>query len=124
MSVPLRSPRHQNARTLRILAAGAEFAYREFGPQAGVPLVVLNHPGANLDSWDPRIVDGLAEDSHVIAVSYRGVGDSTAQVRDSIEDMAEDVVAVIRGLGYARVDVFGLSMGGMVAQAIAERRRN
>ena len=121
MSEPLRTQGHRNAPTLSITAAGAEFAYREFGPQAGVPLVVLTHLGANLDSWDPRIVDGLAEDRHVIAVGYRGVGNSTGQIRDSIEDMAADMVAVIRALGYDRVDVFGLSMGGMVAQAIAER---
>lgn len=107
-----------NAPTLGIIAAGAEFAYREFGPQSGVPLIVLTHLGANLDSWDPRIVDGLGKDRHVIAVGYRGVGDSTGLVRESIEDMAEDMAAVIRALGYDRVDVFGLSMGGMVAQAI------
>ena len=121
MSEPLRTQSHRNSPTLSISAAGAEFAYREFGPQAGVPLVVLTHLGANLDSWDPRIVDGLAEDRRVIAVGYRGVGNSTGQIRDSIEDMAADMVAVIRALGYDRVDVFGLSMGGMVAQAIAER---
>jgi len=121
MSEPLRAQSHRNSPTLSISAAGAEFAYREFGPQAGVPLVVLTHLGANLDSWDPRIVDGLAEDRHVIAVGYRGVGASTGHIRDSIEDMAEDMAAVIRALGYDRVDVFGLSLGGMVAQAIAER---
>ncbi|MDQ0678598.1 pimeloyl-ACP methyl ester carboxylesterase [Arthrobacter pascens] len=120
MSEQLRT-QSRNSPTLRISAVGAEFAYREFGPQTGVPLVVLTHLGANLDSWDPRIVDGLAEDRHVIAVGYRGVGDSTGHIRDSIEDMAEDMVAVIRALGYDRVDVFGLSMGGMVAQAFVER---
>jgi len=121
MSEPLTTQSHRNAPTLRILAAGAEFAYREFGPRAGVPLVLLTHLGANLDSWDPRIVDGLAEDRHLIAVGYRGVGNSTGQIRGSVEEMAEDMVAVIRALGYDRVDVFGLSMGGMVAQAMAER---
>lgn len=120
MSEQLRT-RGGNSPTLRIPAAGAEFAYREFGPHAGVPLVVLTHLGANLDRWDPRIVDGLAEDRRVIAVGYRGVGESTGRIRDSIEDMAEDMVAVIRALGHDRVDVFGLSMGGMVAQAIASR---
>jgi hypothetical protein len=67
MSQPLRARSHRNAPTLRIVAAGAEFAYREFGPHAGVPLVVLTHLGAKLDSWDPRIAVGLAEDRHVVA---------------------------------------------------------
>ena len=111
---------HRNAPPMAVAAAGAEFAYREYGPRGGVPLIALTHLGANLDSWDPRIVEGLAEERHVIAVGYRGVGGhSTGPVRESIEDMAEDMAAVIRALGYGRVDVFGLSMGGMVAQAIA-----
>jgi len=121
MSEPVRTQSQRNSPTLSITAAGADFAYRQFGSDAGVPLVVLTHLGANLDSWDPRIVEGLAEDRHVIAVGYRGVGNSTGPIRDSVEDMAEDMAAVIRALGYDRVDLFGLSMGGMVAQAIAER---
>jgi hypothetical protein len=101
MSEPLRTQGHRNSAALRIPAVGAEFAYREFGPQAGVPLVVLTHLGANLDSWDPRIVDGPAEDCHVIAAGYRGVGKSTGQIRDSIEDMAEDMaqLAAVRRWG-------------------------
>lgn len=109
---------YRDAPTRTVAAAGAVFAYRELGPQAGVPLVVLTHLGANLDNWDPRLVDGLAQERHVIAVDSRGVGDSTGRVRDSIEEMAVDMAAVVRALGYERVDVLGLSMGGMVAQAI------
>jgi pimeloyl-ACP methyl ester carboxylesterase len=107
--------------TRTVGAAGALFAYRELGPQSRVPLVLLTHLGANLDGWDPRIVDGLAQDHRVIAVDYRGVGGSTGSVRDSIEDMADDVVALIRALGHERVDMFGLAVGGIVAQAVAAR---
>lgn len=110
---------YADAPTRTIAAADAVFAYRELGPQAGVPLVLLTHLGANLDGWDPLIVDGLARDRRVIAVDYRGVGDSTGRVRTSVEEMAGDVVAVIQALGHDRVDMFGLSMGGMVAQAVA-----
>ncbi|WP_408669724.1 alpha/beta fold hydrolase [Sanguibacter biliveldensis] len=35
--------------------------------------------------------------------------------------MAADVVAVVEALGCERVDLFGQSMGGMVAQAVAVR---
>ncbi|GAA4669975.1 alpha/beta hydrolase [Phytohabitans rumicis] len=118
MSERRTAQRYRDVPTRTIAAAGAVFAYRELGPHAGVPLVVLTHLGANLDNWDPRVVDGLAQDRRVIAVDYRGVGDSTGRVRDSIEEMAADMVAVIRALGHNRVDLFGLSMGGMVAQAV------
>lgn len=107
--------------TRTVAAAGASFAYRELGPANGVPLVLLTHLGANLDGWDPRIVDGLAQDRRVIAVDYRGVGNSTGRVRESFEEMADDVVALIRALGHDRVDMFGLAVGGMVAQAVAAR---
>jgi len=111
---------YADAQTRTIAAAGATFAYRELGPQSGVPLVLLTHLGANLDGWEPRIVDGLAQDHRVIAVDYRGVGQSTGRVRESFEEMA-DVVALIRALGHDRVDMFGLAVGGMVAQAVAAR---
>jgi alpha-beta hydrolase superfamily lysophospholipase len=112
---------YADAQTRTIAAAGATFAYRELGPQSGVPLVLLTHLGANLAGWDPRIVDGLAQDHRVIAVDYRGVGQSTGRVRASFEEMADDVVALIRALGHDRVDMFGLAVGGMVAQAVAAR---
>lgn len=111
----------RDAVTRSVKARGAEFAYRELGPRDGVPLIVLNHLGASLDGWDPRVVDGLAESRPVVAIGYRGVGDSSGRVRDSIEAMADDAIAVISALGHDRVDLFGLSMGGMVAQAISAR---
>ncbi|MFC8800706.1 alpha/beta fold hydrolase [Promicromonospora sp. NPDC057138] len=110
-----------DAPTRTIAASDARFAYRELGPQTGLPLVLLTHLGANLDGWDPLVIDGLAQDRHVIAVDYRGVGGSTGHVRDSIGEMADDVLALIQALGHDRVDMFGLAIGGMVAQAVAER---
>lgn len=43
-----------------ISVGGTRFAYRALGPRGGVPLVLLNHWGAVLDNFDPRIVDGPA----------------------------------------------------------------
>jgi pimeloyl-ACP methyl ester carboxylesterase len=82
----------REAPTRTIAAAGAQFAYREPGPRAGVQLVLLTHPGANLDNRGPHIVDGLAQDRRVITVDYRGAGNSTGTVRNSMEAMAADMV--------------------------------
>ena len=109
---------YRDAPTSTVAVARALLAYRELGPRGGTPLVVLTHLGANLDSWDPRVVDGLAEDRHVIALEYRGVGGSQGKVRDTIGAMAADTIATVRALGHLRVDLFGQSMGGMVAQAV------
>ena len=118
MTEPQFGESYRHAETRVVHAAGVDLAYRELGPRTGVPLVALTHLGANLDGWDHRVIDGLARDRRVVAVGYRGVGDSAGRVRDSIDEMAQDAIAVIRALGLDRVDLFGLSMGGMVAQAV------
>ena len=100
-------------------AGDASFAYREVGPRGGVPLVLLNHWGAVLDNFDPRIVDGLARNHHVIAVDYRGIGSSDGIAPTSIDEMARDSLALIDALGHEQVDLLGFSLGGFVAQAVA-----
>ena len=99
-------------------AAGTTFVYRQLGPAAGVPVIMLNHWGATLDNFDPRIVDGLAAARPVIALSYRGVGASGGKAPLKVAEMAEDAIAVIRALGLGKVDLLGFSFGGFVAQEI------
>jgi pimeloyl-ACP methyl ester carboxylesterase len=98
--------------------AGTSLAYRRLGTAAGVPLVMLNHWGAVLDNFDPRIVDGLAATRPVIAVDYRGVGASGGDAPLTIAEMAQDVIGLIRALGLAQVDLLGFSLGGFVAQEV------
>jgi pimeloyl-ACP methyl ester carboxylesterase len=95
-------------------------AYREIGAASGVPVIFLNHLGAVLDNWDPRVVDGIAAKHRVIVFDNRGIGASGGLTPDTIEAMARDVIAFIRALGFKQVDLLGFSLGGMVSQAIAE----
>lgn len=106
--------------TRSLTIGGARLVYRDLGagPDGQLPLVALTHLGANLDSWDPELVDPVGAGRRLILLGYRGVGASTGTVRDRFEGMATDVIAGIRALGLNRVDLFGLSMGGMVAQEI------
>jgi pimeloyl-ACP methyl ester carboxylesterase len=106
------------ARARTISAGGVTYAYRELGPKTGIPVVFFVHLAANLDNWDPRIVDPIAREHHVIAFDNRGVGASTGQVPDSVEAMADDAYTFIRALGFDKVDIFSFSLGGMVAQAL------
>ncbi len=101
-----------------ITADGVEFAYRELGPRGGIPVIFFVHLAANLDNWDPRIIDPIAKEHHVIAFDNRGVGASTGQVPDGVEAMADDAYSFIRALGFDKVDIFSFSLGGMVAQAL------
>ncbi|MGY2113796.1 alpha/beta fold hydrolase [Nocardia gipuzkoensis] len=95
------------------------FAYRELGPDTGVPVIFLNHLAANLDNWDPRVVDGIAAKHRVITFDNRGVGASEGTTPGSVEAMAQDAVAFIRALGFDQVDLLGFSLGGFIAQQIA-----
>ncbi|MDP9965369.1 pimeloyl-ACP methyl ester carboxylesterase [Variovorax paradoxus] len=105
--------------TKSISAGGVDFAYRELGARKGAtPVVCLVHLAAVLDNWDPRIMDGLAAKHHVIAFDSRGVGASSGSPSDSMEQMADDAIAFIQAMGFAQVDLFGFSMGGMIAQEI------
>ncbi len=109
----------QEAPTRRLSAGGVEFAYRQLGPDEGVPVVFLTHLAAVLDNWDPRVVDGIAAQHRVIVFDNRGVGASSGSTPTTIEEMAADAVLFIRALGLDRVDLFGFSLGGMIAQVIA-----
>jgi pimeloyl-ACP methyl ester carboxylesterase len=106
----------------RTLSVGeVEFAYRELGPSTGVPVVFLTHLAAVLDNWDPRVVDGIAAKHRVITFDNRGVGASSGSTPTTIQEMARDAVTFIRALGLEQVDLFGFSMGGMIAQVIAQQ---
>jgi pimeloyl-ACP methyl ester carboxylesterase len=99
---------------------GTTFAYRQLGASHGLPVIFLNHLGAVLDNWDPRVVDGIAARRRVITFDNRGVGASQGSTPDSVEAMARDAVAFIQALGFEQVDLLGFSLGGMVAQVIAQ----
>jgi pimeloyl-ACP methyl ester carboxylesterase len=110
------------APTRTLDAGGVQFAYRELGPSTGVPVVFLTHLAAVLDNWDPRVVDGIAAERRVITFDNRGVGASSGATPVTIEEMARDAVTFIRALGFDQVDLFGFSMGGMIAQVIAHEQ--
>jgi pimeloyl-ACP methyl ester carboxylesterase len=112
---------YTDAPTRTIAAGGVNFAYRQLGPETGVPVIFLTHLAAVLDNWDPRVVDGIAAKHPVITFDNRGVGTSTGSTPDTIQAMARDAVTFIRALGFDQVNLFGFSMGGMIAQVIAQQ---
>ena len=79
---------YKNAPARTVTAGDVTFAYRELGPKNGVPVVFFVHLAANLDNWDPRIIDPIAQRHHVIAFDNRGLGASTGNVPGTVEAMA------------------------------------
>ncbi|MDT2007386.1 alpha/beta hydrolase [Rhodococcus opacus] len=111
-----RATAYASAPTQSITAGGNTYAYRELGPKGGIPVVFFVHLSANLDNWDPRIVDAIARNRHVVTFDNVGVGASTGKVPDTIDAMAADAYTFITALGFDTVDLFTFSMGGFIAQ--------
>ncbi|MDX6515330.1 MAG: hypothetical protein QOH73_996 [Gaiellaceae bacterium] len=99
---------------------GDSLSYRRFGNEQtdAPPLICLQHFRGNLDSWDPALVDRLAQDREVILLDNRGVAGSTGVVPDNVHDMARDALVFIDTLGLEQVDILGFSLGGYVAQEL------
>jgi pimeloyl-ACP methyl ester carboxylesterase len=114
------STSYKDAPTETIDVGGTRFAYRRLGTDTGTPAIFLHHLGAVLDNWDPRVIDGIAAHRPVIAFDNRGIGASRGSTQKSVAAMARDAVAFIRALGFDRVDLLGFSLGGFVAQVIAQ----
>ncbi len=101
-----------------IEANGVKFAYRSYGKEEDIPVIYFNHLTANLDNCDPRIMNAIAAQRHIISFDYRGVGASTGKQGTSIPDMAKDAIAFIHALGYKQVDILAFSMGGFITQEL------
>lgn len=98
---------------------GKQIAYRELSKgKSALPLVMLVHLAATLDQWDPKLLDLIAQEHHVIVMDLPGAGASQGKVADTIPGMAQQAMDIIQALGYERINLLGLSMGGMIAQEI------
>jgi pimeloyl-ACP methyl ester carboxylesterase len=109
--------------SMQFLQVGNEtYAYRRFGVGPARPLLCLQHFTGTLDNWDPAVTDPLAAGREVILFSSAGVGRSSGTVPHTVAGMATHALAFLDGLGLTSCDVLGYSLGGMVAQQIAQDR--
>src|SRR5499426_1290362 len=98
------------------------YAYRRFGSGPARPLLFLQHFTGTLDNWDPAVSDPLAKGREVILFDNAGVGRSTGKVPVKVAGMAMHALAFLDALGLDSCDVLGFSLGGMVAQQMAQDR--
>ncbi|WP_338682024.1 alpha/beta hydrolase [Streptomyces acidiscabies] len=115
------SDTHVTAPTQYVEVDGDRFAYRRWGKPSGVPVFLVQHFRGGMDHWDPLLTDGLAEGREVILFDGRGIASSSGTPRNRMEDMADDIAAVIRALGLEQVDLLGFSIGGYQAQEVVLR---
>jgi 3-oxoadipate enol-lactonase len=98
-------------------ANGINLYYEVHGK--GEPLLLIMGLSLNSKSWF-RTLPALSEHYQVIIFDNRGVGLSDKpNTPYSIELMAEDARAVLDAAGVESAHVYGISMGGMIAQKLA-----
>jgi 3-oxoadipate enol-lactonase len=91
------------------------------GPEDAPVVVLSNSLGATRAMWDPQ-VPALAERFRVITYDTRGHGASDAPTGPyALDDLVDDVVALLDRVGAERAHVAGLSLGGMTALRLAAR---
>ena len=121
-------------------ANGIEIAYETFGDPSGRPLLLVMGLATQMLAWHEEFCGALVDlGFHVVRYDNRDIGLSThlhdAPVPDvmaafggdtssasyTLDDMADDAVALLDHLGIDRAHVVGASMGGMIAQTVASR---
>jgi proline iminopeptidase len=100
--------------------------YETHGAAGDAPIVLVRGLGTQLIEWPRSLIDGLTRDGfYVVTFDNRDAGLSSEVVVAGpgpsyrLEDMANDVVGLLDALGIERAHVFGISLGGMVAQHVA-----
>jgi 3-oxoadipate enol-lactonase len=89
---------------------------------SGPALVLLHGLGGDIDFWDVER-EALSAEFRLILVDLRGSGRTAASPGGHrVEDLADDVFAVLDHADVPRAHVLGFSMGGLVAQAMAYRQ--
>src|ERR1700689_2667198 len=107
---------HETTPTQFVGPGAMRIAYRRFGRRGKIPLLLLNYFAANLDKWDPKVTNGFAAERDVILFDYPGIGGSSGETPSTVVTLTKACVEFCRALALTRIDVFGFSLGGMLAQ--------
>jgi pimeloyl-ACP methyl ester carboxylesterase len=127
---------------MQIKANDIWLEYEEYGPKDGVPLVLIRGLGTQLIQWPTALTQGFARlgyrvivfDNRDIGLSQSfassGVPSSKAEILAiiqkgefpnlayTLDDMALDVVGLMDALEIPKAHIFGISMGGALAQLL------
>jgi 3-oxoadipate enol-lactonase len=106
---------------MRITASdGAALSVADDGPRDAPALVLLHSIGCDHAMWAPQAA--ALRGWRTIRPDIRGHGRSDAPAGDyALERLAEDVADTLAALGVRNAVICGLSLGGLVAQAVALR---
>ncbi|OZG74530.1 alpha/beta hydrolase [Hahella sp. CCB-MM4] len=141
MSTPYSHPFYRPKEKF-ITANGIQLCYEALGDPKGEPLVMIMGLGTQMTAWPPELLEPILEEGfRIIRFDNRDIGKSQelefhqkvpapiAYLRTKLglkidapyllHDMAEDTAALLKSLDIQRAHVLGISMGGMIAQLLA-----
>ena len=97
--------------------------YEEHGPADGPPLILSAGLGGSGAYWTPNLA-ALAERHRVILYDHRGTGRSDRALPPEldVDDLADDVLALMDGIGIARASLVGHAAGGAIGLSLALRQ--
>lgn len=102
---------------------GIELWSQDFGDPGDPAALLITGATTQGIIWPPPLIDMLvAQRRHVIRYDHRDVGQSTCRSYEAypytLDQLADDALAVLDGWQVETADVIGVSMGGMIAQLL------
>lgn len=99
-------------------ADGCRIWYDSAG--AGDPLLLVPGQASDHRMWE-EVAPAFSRHHRVLVFDHRGTGESAAPLSPpyTIELFARDAIAVLEAAGIRRTHVYGISMGGRIAQRLA-----
>jgi 3-oxoadipate enol-lactonase len=100
-------------------SAGTSIGFAEAGGGERTPILFLHGVGSDKSVWHPQL-EHFGAERRAIAFDYPGYGDSDpAPEATTRDDYAGAILSAMRALGVERAHICGLSLGGVIAIAIA-----
>jgi pimeloyl-ACP methyl ester carboxylesterase len=85
----------------------------------GEPLVLIPGLTGDTSQWS-RLIPSLSKEYQVVVIDNRGAGQSDKpDVPYTSDMMADDLAGLLDAIGIRAANIFGVSMGGMIAQSFA-----
>jgi pimeloyl-ACP methyl ester carboxylesterase len=91
----------------------------------GTPLVMIMGYGGTSKDWPPNLIKNFSNHFQTIIFDNRGTGQSTTTEKPiTIKQMANDIASLLDHLNIKQAHVYGISLGGMIAQEFALNHQN
>ena len=101
------------------VADGTRIHYEVTGRPGATPILMIQGLGASKNAWNLQRI-AMATRFRSISLDNRGAGRSDKPTQPfTLEQMADDAIAVLDAAGVETAHVVGASMGGVISQIIA-----